>query len=275
MNDPHLKQMAAAHYENFPVGSRFIPSRYRDAVHLVYTFARVADDIADEGNAGREERLERLNEWESQLLQTVNGDVEDDFFAQLAAVIDRFRIPTELFSDLIVAFKRDVENPIYETFDDVLEYCRHSANPIGRIMLMIFSSANATTEQLSDKICTALQLTNFLQDISVDTRRNRLYITAEELRQFGIDRSDFSSLTRQDAFRELMKFQVERIRQLFADSQSLPALVHKDFRYELKLIRYGGLRILEKIEQAGYDTRSIRPSLTTVDAALIALRALR
>jgi squalene synthase HpnC len=275
MKHPQLIQLAAAHYENFPVGSRFIPSRYREAVHLVYAFARVADDIADEGPAGREERMERLNEWESQLLRSVNGDGADDFFVKLAAVIERFRIPAALFSDLIVAFKQDVENPIYETYDQILNYCRFSANPIGRIMLTIFSSADATTVQYSDKICTALQLTNFLQDISVDTRRNRLYIASEDLRQFGIDRSDLSACAQQDAFRQLMKFQVDRTRQLFADGQSLPALVHKDLRYELKLILNGGLRILEKIKQAGYDTRSIRPALTTVDAVLIALRSLR
>jgi squalene synthase HpnC len=275
MKHPQLSQLADAHYENFPVGSRFIPSRYREAVHLVYAFARVADDIADEGPAGREERMERLNEWESQLLRSVNGDGADDFFVKLAAVIERFRIPAALFSDLIVAFKQDVENPIYETYDQILNYCRFSANPIGRIMLTIFSSADATTVQLSDKICTALQLTNFLQDISVDTRRNRLYIASEDLRQFGIDRSDLSACAQQDAFRQLMKFQVDRTRQLFADGQSLPALVHKDLRYELKLILNGGLRILDKIKQAGYDTRSIRPALTTVDAVLIALRSLR
>jgi len=275
MDYSQLQQLAKNHYENFPVGSRFIPSRYREAVHLVYAFARVADDIADEGSFSSEERIERLNAWESLLLRSVNGDAADEFFTELAAVIERFRIPIRLFSDLIVAFRQDVENPAYETFDEILGYCRNSANPIGRIMLAIFSSANEATEQLSDQICTALQLTNFLQDISVDTGRNRLYIAAEELRKFGIDRTDFSHQGKQDAFTLLMKFQVERIRHMFADGQPLTTLVHKDLKYELKLILNGGLRILEKIEQIGYDTRKIRPALTTVDAVRIALRALR
>lgn len=275
MQYPQLQQLATAHYENFPVGSRFIPSRYRDAVHLVYAFARVADDIADEGTFTGEERIRKLDAWESQLLRSVNGDSTDEFFKKLAAAIDRFGIPVELFSELIVAFKRDVENPIYNTFDDVLDYCRYSANPVGRIILTIFSSSDAATVVLSDKICTALQLTNFLQDISVDTRRNRLYIAAEDLRRFGIDFADFSTSARHEAFTQLMKFQVERIRQLFADGQQLPALVHKDLRFELKLILQGGLRILEKIEKTGYDTRSLRPTLTTMDAVLIGLKALR
>lgn len=273
--DGRLHQLARTHYENFPVGSRFIPSRYREAVHLVYAFARVADDIADEGTMDCSERIQKLTEWELLLEDSLNGTAADEFFSGLASVIRRYRIPEQHFRDLISAFKQDSGNPAYQTFNEIIDYCSRSAIPVGRIMLKIFDTSDSRTEILSDHICTALQLTNFLQDISVDTRRNRFYIPAKELTDCGLDRHDLAGKDKKDAMVRLMKFQVERTRQMFGQGKELFSLVHKDLRFELKLIWHGGMRILEKIEALGYDTRHVRPSLTLFDSILIAVRAMR
>jgi squalene synthase HpnC len=273
--DSRLRQLAHTHYENFPVGSRFIPARYREAVHLVYAFARVADDIADEGTMDGSERIQKLSEWESMLLDSLHGTETDEFFSGLASVIHRFQIPERHFRDLISAFKQDSGNPEFLTFDEIIDYCRRSANPVGRIMLRIFDSSDSRTEILSDHICTALQLTNFLQDISIDTRRNRFYIPANELTECGLDRRDLAGRDKKDAMVRLMKLQVERTRHLFGQGRELVSLVHKDLRFELKLIWHGGMRVLEKIEALGYDTRHVRPSLTVFDSILILMRALR
>ena len=273
--DVRLHKLARTHYENFPVGSRFIPARYREAVHLVYAFARVADDIADEGTMVRSERIRKLTEWETLLLESLNGTVTDGFFSGLASVIHRYQIPVQYFQDLVSAFKQDTGNPEYQTFDEIIDYCSRSANPVGRIMLKIFNSSDARTEALSDHICTALQLTNFLQDISIDTRRNRFYISAKELTDCGLDRHDLAGRDKKEAMIRLMKSQVERTRQIFGQGKELFPLVHNDLRFELKLIWHGGMRILEKIEALGYDTRHVRPSLTMADTFLIVLRAMR
>ena len=273
--DVRLQKLARTHYENFPVGSRFIPARYREAVHLVYAFARVADDIADEGTMDRSERVQKLSDWELLLVDSLNGTVADEFFSGLASVIRRYRIPVQYFKDLISAFNQDTGNPEYQTFDEIIGYCSRSANPIGRIMLKIFNSSNSRNDLLSDHICTALQLTNFLQDISIDTRRNRFYIPAKELTEYGLRRQDLAGQNKKEAMVRLMKSQVERTRQIFGQGKELFFLVHNDLRFELKLIWHGGMRILEKIEALGYDTRHVRPSLTVFDSLLIVWRAMR
>jgi squalene synthase HpnC len=270
-----LQQLAQTHYENFPVGSRFIPSRYRPAVHLVYAFARVADDIADEGTMDAAERVRKLTAWESLLLEAVNGSGSDEFFSGLASVIRQYQIPVRHFCDLISAFKQDASSPLYESFDEISDYCRRSANPVGRIMLKIFGSSDPVTEQLSDKICTALQLANFLQDISVDTRRNRFYISTKEMDEFGLVYPDLAGTGKQEAVNRLMRSQVERASVLFEQGKEIFNLVHRDLRFELKLIWHGGMRILEKIAAQGYDTRHARPAVTTFDTICIVLRAMR
>lgn len=274
MND-RLRQLARTHYENFPVGSRCIPARYRTAVHLVYAFARVADDIADEGTMDAAERVQKLTEWESMLLEALKGTSSDAFFTGLASVIRQYQIPVQHFCDLISAFRQDTSSPVYETFDEIEHYCRRSANPVGRIMLKIFGSSDPVTEQLSDMICTALQLTNFLQDISVDTRRNRFYIAANEMETFGLVYPDLAGSGKQDAVVRMMKSQVDRAESLFEQGKELITLVHRDLRLELKLIWHGGVRILEKIAAQGYDTRHARPAITALDTVRIVLRALK
>ncbi len=268
-----LENLAKTHYENFPVGSWLIPKQYRETIHLIYAFVRVADDLADEGTMNSAARITRIDEWQQRLHDAVKGNSSDEFFIKLADAIQKNNLSLKLFDDLLIAFRRDAANPLYNTFDEVLEYCTYSANPIGRLLLQIFECSDDETERLSDKICTALQLTNFWQDISVDTRRNRFYIPQADLQDFGLQISDLRSYENEKIFRELMKMQIERTRKLFEEGKPLFGLVAKNFRFELNMIWNGGMRILEKIEAMNFDTRFVRPKLTVLDKALIFSRA--
>lgn len=268
-----IENIAKTHYENFPIGSFLIPNRYREPIHLVYTFARVADDFADEGRMSVVERMEKLNEWQQYLHNAISGESPLELFNKLTFVIKEFQIPLQLFDDLLIAFKRDASNPEYQDFNEVLDYCRFSANPIGQILLHIFDCSTDEANRLSDSICTALQLTNFWQDISVDTRRNRIYIPKADFLSFNVQASDLESMTNEKAFRELMQMQVDRTRNLFEKGKPLFLLVNKHFRFELQLIWHGGMRILEKIESLNFDTRNKRPTLNLFDKLLIVARS--
>ena len=269
-----LEDLAKKHYENFPVGSRFVPKRYRKPVHLIYAFARTADDIADEGTMAPEERIAKIDQWQHSLEIALQGTGSETFFIDLAYAVHTFKLSPELLTDLLVAFRRDSTNPTYNSFDDLLGYCRFSANPIGRLLLQIFECSNDRTAELSDYICTALQLTNFWQDISVDTGKNRFYIPLSEMRDFGLENETLLAKEHQEAFCELIKKQVLRTKELFRLGEPLLDLAAKDLRFELALIWHGGMRILEKIEQQNFDTRNVRPTLNALDTARIFLRAL-
>lgn len=269
-----FEKLAQQHYENFPVGSFFIPKRYRRPIHLIYAFSRVADDIADEGNMLPETRIASLEAWERSLEKALNGGTEDDFFTELASVIREFELSPQLLKDLIVAFKKDSSDPRYDSFDELLEYCRYSANPIGRLLLQIFKCSNVTTEEYSDRICTALQLANFWQDISVDTGRNRFYIPRLEISTFGLSENDITASSNQEAFKALMKHLVERTEAFLNEGKPLLDIAPNVLRFELRLIWHGGMTIIQKIRTAGYDTRLLRPALSKIDKAAIFFKAL-
>ncbi len=269
-----LENLAKTHYENFPVGSWLIPKQYREAIHLIYAFARVADDLADEGTMNSAERITRIDEWQQRLHDAVKGNSSDEFFIKLVDAIQKNNLSLKLFDDLLIAFRRDAANPLYNTFDEALEYCTYSANPIGRILLAIFECSTDESCRLSDAICTALQLTNFWQDISVDTGRNRIYIPKSDFFEFNVKISDLQSTTNAKAFCDLMRTEVERTRVLFETGKPLFSLVNKQFRFELKMIWNGGMRILEKIELQNFETRNKRPTLNLFDKMLIVIRSL-
>ena len=269
-----LENLAKKHYENFPVGSRFIPKRYRKPVHLIYAFARVADDIADEGTMAPEERIAKIDEWQHSLERGLQGTGSENFFVELASTVQTFKLSPELLTDLLVAFRRDSVNPTYSSYEDLCGYCRFSANPIGRLLLQMFDCSNEQNAELSDNICTALQLTNFWQDISVDTGRNRFYIPLSDMHDFGLKKENILSDENSTAFRSLMKKEVRRTKELFRSGEPLLDLVAKNLRFELALIWHGGMRILEKIEQQNFDTRYVRSSLNALDTTRIFLRAL-
>ena len=269
-----ILSLAETHYENFPVGSFLLPKEFREPIRLVYAFARVADDIADEGNDSKETRLQRLDEWEGEFRRALAGDTRISFFQELEETANKYAIPPSLFFDLIEAFRMDAGGRDYSTFEDLLFYCRHSANPVGRILLHIFNCANDETGKFSDTICTALQLTNFWQDLSIDIKRNRVYIPHEDFERFGLTADDLKSDVGTDAIRPLLKFQVERTKKLFLGGRPLFRLIDKRFAVELRLTYHGGMRILEKVEHLGYDTLHHRPVLSRFDWALIVIRSL-
>jgi len=269
-----LQSLAQSHYENFPVGSFLLSKELRKPIHLVYAFARVADDIADEGDASKETRLTLLDEWENQLKRALARQKSDNFFRELAGMIAKYAIPPSLLSDLIAAFRMDARGTEYDTFDDLKYYCQHSANPIGRILLHILGCADETNCRYSDAVCTALQLTNFWQDLGIDIKRNRDYIPNEDLHRFGVTKKDLRLDGGTGKVLPLLKYQVDRTREFFLEGKALIHSINKKFAFELILTHHGGMRMLEKIELMQYDTLHRRPALSTFDWAVILMRSL-
>lgn len=269
-----LDRLAAEHYENFPVASRFIPKAYRRPIHLIYAFARVGDDIADEWTDTVEERLMALDAWSQQLHTALEQGVGTEFFLDLAAAVRQYRLELQLFDDLIEAFRMDVRHAGFATHNDLLFYCTHSANPVGRLLLQIFDCATQQNCELSDRICTALQLANFWQDLFIDTGRHRYYLPEEDCRVFGVSREALTSRSGSAAVRGLIHFEVDQTKALFESGKPLLSSVPWRFRLELRLIWHGGMRIVKKIEDQEYDTLSRRPVLSTVDKFAVLFKAL-
>ena len=206
----YCETIARSHYENFPVASSFLPKEIRKYVWTIYAFARIADDYADEPGFTLAERMDNLNQWEQYLDECYNGNPTHRVFAALAETVDRFQIPIELFKNLLTAFRADITVKRYDTYEDVLAYCRNSANPIGRLVLLLLNYRSETMMQFSDSICTALQLTNFWQDVSVDLQKDRVYLPLEELEEFGYSEQDLFNQKVNNRFCDLMAFQVRR-----------------------------------------------------------------
>lgn len=274
----YCERLARTHYENFPVGSLLVPRSRRRHVYSIYAFARIADDFADEDydNASltEAERLKALDDWEAQLAESYRGRARHPVFVALAETVKELQLPERLFKDLLLAFKQDVVKRRYADFTEVLDYCTRSANPVGRLILRLFDYRDEQLDTLSDCICTALQLTNFWQDVAVDIQKDRVYLPQDELAQFGVNVEDLRARRCTDAYRRLLEFQVERTRALFARGKELPARVSGRLAIELRLTWHGGMRILELIERQGYDTLNARPKLATVDKLILLSRTL-
>jgi len=271
--------MTINHYENFPVASWLIPSHLRPAVRTIYAFARSADDLADEGDASDEHRLTDLQNYENQLhLIAIGGHSDQALFQDLAEVIRRHHLPIPAFLDLLSAFKQDIHTKRYADFFSLLDYCQRSANPVGRIMLTLFGEDTPINIACSDKICTALQLINFWQDIAIDWQKQRVYVPQDELMRFGISEHSIGQGIQQDkleAWQQLMKFQIQRTRQMMLDGSPLCRRIPGRFGFELRLVVQGGLRILEKIERVHGDVFDQRPKIGKADASLLMWRALK
>jgi len=261
----YCETIARNHYENFPVASRFVSKEIRKYVWTIYAFARIADDYADEPGFTLAERMDNLNQWEQYLDECYNGNPTHRVFAALAETVERFQIPLELFQNLLTAFRADVTAKRYETYEDVLAYCHNSAHPIGRLIMLLLNYRSETMMQLSDSICTALQLTNFWQDVSVDVQKDRIYLPLEELDEFGYSEQDLFNKKVNNNFCNLMAFQVRRTADLFIEGKPLLTMVGKDLSMELKLTWNGGTRILQKIHQQNYDVLTKRPALSKWD----------
>jgi hydroxysqualene synthase len=261
----YCEQIARSHYENFPVASRFVPKEIRKYVWAVYAFARIADDYADEPGYTVAERMDNLFQWEQYLDECYNGNPTHRVFAALAETVQRFQIPIELLQKLLKAFRSDVTVKRYGTFDELLEYCSCSANPIGRLVLLLFNYRSEEMMKLSDSICTALQLTNFWQDVSVDLEKDRIYLPLEDLEESAYSEQDLFEHKFDDRFRRLMAFEIQRTAELFVEGKPLLSMMDKDLSRELKLTWYGGMRILQKIHGQDYDVLNRRPSLNSID----------
>ena len=268
--------MSDHHYENFPVASPLLPPAMRAPVRVIYAFARSADDLADEGDASPEERIASLNAYEAELDRIDAGQpAETDLFKRLAATIRQQGLATKPLRDLLSAFRQDVRQTRYQDFASLLDYCARSANPVGRIMLALSSEHREALLNQSDAICSALQIINFLQDVAIDMQKSRIYLPQEDLQQFGVTETQIAAATADERWCSLMKFEVERARQMMLEGAPLALQVGGRLGWELRLIVQGGLRILEKIEAVNYDVFRRRPVLGAADWLLMSWRAWR
>ena len=274
----YCQQMAESHYENFPVGSLLIPKARRKYVYSIYAFARTADDFADEGydntNLTEADRLAALNDWQRKLEDACAGRADHPVFIALAATIKDLNLPVQLLRDLLSAFKQDVTKRRYANFNEVLDYCVRSANPVGRLILLLFDYRDEQLHRLSDHICTALQLANFWQDVSVDIGKDRVYLPEDELARFGVSINDLREGRFTKNYAALLKFQVDRTWDIFKQGRPLPEQVSGRLKYELRLTWFGGTRILERIEELSYDTLNQRPVISTFDKLRILARTI-
>ena len=265
------EKLAGDHYENFPVASLLLPLRMRPHIAAIYAFARTADDFADEPGREPQERLRLLAEFRSRLRQSLeSAEPRDHIFLALRDTIERCRLPVALFEDLLSAFEQDVTVNRYASWSDVHDYCRRSANPVGRLVLRVAGIHAEDADRASDAVCTALQLTNFWQDFGRDWRSGRLYVPAEECRSHSAVESDLDGPALSAAWTRTLRACVEHTRRLFDDGRPVAAFVNGRLRLELRATWLGGVRILEKIEAMGYDTLWQRPRLRLWDAARIA-----
>ncbi|HEY7546613.1 MAG TPA: squalene synthase HpnC, partial [Blastocatellia bacterium] len=240
-------------------------------------FARTADDFADEGSGESitsEERLSLINEWRGMLRDAVAGRAVHPVFIALASTIEQFDLPINLFEDLLSAFSQDVTARRYATFDDLKDYCRRSANPIGRLILMLFGYRQEQFFRWSDDICTALQLANHWQDIGIDLEKDRLYIPVEDIKRFGLSVEDIKQSEESDSFRRLMEFEIERAREMFTHGKPLCTAVGGRLALELRAIWTAGVMVLDRIRENGYDVFTRRPVITSFDKIRILISAM-
>ena len=272
----HCLRVARGHYENFTIGSWLLPRPLRRDLAAVYAFARGADDIADEGpDAGR---LARLAAWDAKLVACAQdpASVDDPVFLALGDTIARHALPVETLRDLLRAFRRDAagESARFATFADVLDYCRCSANPVGRIVLALFDYRDAERQARSDDVCTALQLTNFWQDVAGDLERGRVYLPQDDLDRFPGSRDALEGREATDAFRALLRFEIARTRELFQRGLTLATMVRRRLAIEVRAFAGGGLAILDRIEAVECDVFRRRPTLSRRDLGRVVLRGL-
>ena len=278
-------KLARAHYENFPVG-RLVPREMQPHVHAVYAFARYADDLADEGYAGSakaqgardvmtpEERLAALDDWERQLCSPPGTPGLHFIFIALHETIRELDLPRGLFTDLLSAFKQDVVKRRYANFAEVLDYCRRSANPVGRLVLLLHGKREEELHLLADQICTGLQLANFWQDVGVDLEKDRMYLPEDDRSQYGVTEEALFARRADDNYRKLLAFEVARTQEIFDQGAPLTKKLRGLLRLEIRLTWLGGTKILRKIEALDYDTLNHRPTVGKADMALLFLKAL-
>ena len=267
--------MAVTHYENFPVASLLLPSRYRDPVALIYRFARAADDFADEGADAPQVRLAKLAAFRSRLSMIRDGKAPGDpLFEGIARIVCAHGLPLPLFEDLLDAFSQDVTKSRYADFPELLAYCRRSANPIGRLLLHLFDRATPENLAASDSICSALQLVNFWQDVEIDYAKGRVYLPQDDMQRYGVTERHIAERRCDDAWRALIGFQSGRARAMLESGAPLGRALPGRIGLEIRATVQGGVRILEKLERARGDMFRRRPVLRWFDWPLLLARSL-
>ena len=266
------------HYENFPVASLLLPRHLHEPIAAIYAFARSADDFADEGNLTTDERLALLRGYQRELSAiTEDRPTTHPIFLRLRPIIAQYKLPLSLFHDLLDAFIQDITCNRYASYSELLDYCRRSANPVGRLLLHLFAEASEENALCSDAICSALQLINHWQDVGIDSHKGqagRIYLPAEDMARFNVSTNDILWRITSADFSSLMRFEVDRARALMLQGAPLGRALSGRIGLEIRTIIHGGLRILEKIEAVNYDVFNHRPQLQTLDWPLIGWRAL-
>ena len=262
--------LAESHYENFPVASKLMPARLRPHVAAIYAFARTADDFADEPGRESDERLRLLDGWQ----QKLHRPPVDDIFIALHDTIERFQLPVTLLEDLLSAFRQDVVTTRYQSWSALLDYCRRSANPVGRLVLRLSGYRDDALDRASDAVCTALQLTNFWQDLAIDWPRGRLYVPEETWRAAGADPAMLDRRHMTAEWTAAMRACGERTRRLFDEGRPVCDGVDGRLRYELRATWLGGSRILDRLEAVNFNVVTSRPALGISDALVIASKTL-
>lgn len=257
----YCRRLAATHYENFTVGSWLLPRDLRQHFANVYAYCRWADDLADETIDGHDS-LALLDWWEQQLRDCYRGEATHPVFISLSETVREFEIPIQPWLDLLTAFRQDQRVARYETFDELLGYCRNSANPVGRLVLHLGRCATPDRAQWSDSICTGLQLANFLQDVAGDWDRGRIYVPRESLKRFGYDETAFGRRECNDTFRRMMATEVDRAEQFLLEGLPLVRSAPEKLRVDVELFIRGGQAILQRIRAVEYDVWSQRPRVS-------------
>jgi len=257
----YCQHLARTHYENFSVATWFLPRGLRQDFFNVYAYCRISDDLGDEvGDAAAS--LALFDQWQSELDACYAGNPKHPVFVALAETVRKFQIPKHEFSDLLIAFRQDQTITRFETFNDVLAYCRYSANPVGHLVLYLCGYNDAERQQLSDYTCTALQLANFWQDVSVDYAKGRIYLPLEDMRRFNVSEDDILCGRNTPRFCGLMKFEVQRAREWFDRGLPLVGKVNKELAIDLELFTRGGQEILNAIERQNFKVLGKRPAIS-------------
>ncbi len=268
----YCKHLSETHYENFHVASWFLPKALRPHFHSIYAYCRISDDLGDEvGDTSV--ALALLELWGCELDACYEGRARHPVFVALAETIRACAIPKEPFADLLTAFRQDQVVTRFDTMDDVLAYCRNSANPVGRLVLYACGEVSEENFRLSDATCSALQLANFWQDVRVDYAKNRVYIPQADMRSFGVTDATIADGIATPEFRALLKYEVDYARSLFEQGLPLIGRVNRDLALDLDLFSRGGLEILNAIEKQNFDVLAVRPAIGKTTKLQLALRA--
>jgi squalene synthase HpnC len=268
----YCRRLARTHYENFSVATWFLPRALRQHFFNIYAYCRISDDLGDE-TGDSQASLRLLDQWETELNACFAGQPRHPVFVALAETVRTLDIPRQPFADLLKAFRQDQTVNRYPRFEDLLGYCRYSANPVGRLVLYVCGYRDAERQALSDFTCTALQLANFWQDVSADYSKSRIYLPLADLNRFGVAQADIASAQNTPAFCEMMRFEVNRTRDWFQQGLPLVSQLNSDLAIDIELFSRGGQEILNAIERQNYKVLGHRPTISKTRKLMLLARA--